>query len=99
MGLYVDGTSAAMHEMTVAGRRFAPKPYSADGDTGFTFHGLPGSGTLEVELVVEPGPLRLRLADFDSDTGGLDSLPTYRPPGRDRYLALADTAVSRTFAL
>ncbi|HEV7808079.1 MAG TPA: M20/M25/M40 family metallo-hydrolase [Solirubrobacteraceae bacterium] len=100
IGFYVRAGHVKVRAMTVAGRRVALEPYSEDGDTGFTFRALPASGAIEVELVVTPGagPLRIRLADFGS-ADGLDELPGYRPPPRDKYLVLGETAVSKRFAL
>ncbi|ETT28017.1 peptidase, M20/M25/M40 family [Rhodococcus aetherivorans] len=91
IGLWVDGTSAAVREAVVAGRSAAPAA-----SFGFLFSGTPAEG-IEVRLTVAPrdGAVVLHVADVTDD---LTVVPGYTAP-ENRAVVTPAVTVTRTVRL
>ncbi|MQA87398.1 MAG: M20/M25/M40 family metallo-hydrolase [Streptosporangiales bacterium] len=104
IGLYVDGATARVHELTVAGRRIRAnldEQDSVGSRFGFRFE-APAEGAVEATLVVSPRggrPVRIRVADFTVLPDALGAVPGYAPPPEGMYLRFGATAVTRAYTV
>ncbi|MEV0385044.1 M20/M25/M40 family metallo-hydrolase [Nonomuraea sp. NPDC050643] len=91
VGLRVDGGTATVRSLTVAGRSITADP------AGFVFH-APGPAGLEVSLAVQApgGEIRLRVTDVSPNPREMSALPGFITP--PDWLFLGDTEISVTKA-
>lgn len=92
VGLYFTEDVDRVREVVVEGREVPGGP-DERGRWGFRFLAPPPDRPVEVELVVDPGPITVTVEDSDSLPTGLDELPGYEPPPAEYYLLFSEVSV------